>query len=89
MDGYTLSKTEDKFAAINNGNYFAAPQDRRNDLSVVEIYQLTKRWSLSGTFVYSTGQAVTYPPGKYEVGGLTTFSYSARDASRERLSPSR
>lgn len=81
--GYTLSKTEDKFAAINNGNYFAAPQDRRNDLSVVGIYQLTKRWSLSGTFVYSTGQAVTYPTGKYEIGGLTTFSYSARDASRE------
>ncbi|SEM81254.1 Outer membrane receptor proteins, mostly Fe transport [Mucilaginibacter gossypiicola] len=81
--GYTLSKTEDKFAAINNGNYFAAPQDRRNDLSVVGIYQLTKRWSLSGTFVYSTGQAVTFPTGKYEVGGLTTFSYSARDASRE------
>ncbi|NCD69665.1 TonB-dependent receptor [Mucilaginibacter agri] len=81
--GYTLSKTEDKFAAINNGNYFAAPQDRRNDLSLVGIYQLTKRWSFSGSFVYSTGQAVTYPTGKYEVGGLTTFSYSARNASRE------
>ncbi|SDT63254.1 TonB-dependent Receptor Plug Domain [Mucilaginibacter mallensis] len=81
--GYTLSKTEDKFAAINNGSYFAAPQDRTHDLSVVGIYQLTKRWSLSGTFVYSTGQAVTYPTGKYEVGGLTTFSYSGRDGYRE------
>lgn len=81
--GYTLSKTEDKFAAINSGNYFAAPQDRPHDLSVVGIYQLTKRWSLSGAFVYSSGQAVTYPTGKYEVGGLTTFSYSGRDASRE------
>lgn len=81
--GYTLSKTEDKFAAINNGSYFPAPQDRPHDLSVVGIYQLTKRWSLSGTFVYSSGQAVTYPTGKYEVGGLTEFSYSGRDAARE------
>jgi len=81
--GYTLSKTEDKFAAINNDTYFPAPQDRPNDLSVVGIYQLTRRWSLSSTFVYMTGQAVTYPTGKYEVNGITVFSYSGRDASRE------
>ena len=81
--GYTLSKTEDKFAAINNGSYFPARQDKPNDLSVVGIYQLTKRWSLSSTFVYSTGNAITYPTGKYEVGGLTTFSYSGRNGYRE------
>jgi len=81
--GYTLSRTEDKFAAINNGNYFPATQDRTHDLSVVGIYQLNKRWSFSGTFIYQTGNAVTYPTGKYEVGGLTTFSYSERNGYRE------
>src|ERR1700761_2369434 len=81
--GYTLSCTELKFDAINNGNYFPATQDRTHDLSVVGIYQLTKRWSLSSTFIYQTGNAVTYPTGKYEVGGLTTFSYSARNSFRE------
>ena len=81
--GYTLSRTEDKFAAINDGNYFPATQDRTHDLSVVGIYQLTKRWSLSSTFIYQTGNAVTYPTGKYEVGGLTTFSYSERNGYRE------
>ncbi|MBS1525611.1 MAG: TonB-dependent receptor [Bacteroidetes bacterium] len=80
--GYTLSRTEDKFAAINNGKYFPATQDRTHDLSIVGIYKLNDRWSFSSDFVYSTGNAVTFPTGKYNVGGLTTFSYSERNGFR-------
>ena len=80
--GYTLSRTELKFAAINDDKYFPATQDRTHDLSVVGIYQLNKRWSFSSDFVYGTGNAVTYPTGKYEIGGLTTFSYSERNGYR-------
>jgi hypothetical protein len=80
--GYTLSKTERQFDAINNGNYFPATQDRTHDLSVVGIYKLSKRWSFSSTFVYSTGNAVSYPTGKYAVNGITTFSYSERNGYR-------
>jgi hypothetical protein len=80
--GYTLSKTENKFDAINNGNYFAARQDRTHDMSIVGIYKLSTRWTLSGTFVYGTGNAVTYPHGKYLVGGLTTLYYSERNGDR-------
>jgi len=81
--GYTLSRVEDKFATINNGNYFPATQDRTHDLSVVGIYKISKRWTLSSDFVYSTGNAITYPTGKYEIGGLSTFSYSERNGYRE------
>ena len=81
--GYTLSKTEGKFASINNGNYFPNKYDRTHDLSVVGIYQLNKRWTFSSTFVYGTGDAVTYPTGKYNIGGLTTFYYSSRNGYRE------
>ena len=80
--GYTLSRTELKFAAINNGRYFPARQDRTHDLSVVGIYQLNKRWTLSSDFVYGTGNAVSFPTGKYQIGGLTTFSYSSRNGYR-------
>jgi hypothetical protein len=80
--GYTLSKTENQFDAVNNGNYFAATQDRTHDISIVGIYKLTGRWTLSATFVYGTGNAVTYPHGKYNVGGLTTFYYSDRNGDR-------
>jgi hypothetical protein len=81
--GYTLSKTERRFDAINDGNYFPATYDRTNDISAVGIYQLSKRWSLSSTFVYGTGNAVTYPNGKYELSGITTYYYSQRNANRE------
>jgi hypothetical protein len=81
--GYTLSRTEQKFDAINNGTYFPATQDRPNDISAVGIYKLSTRWSFSSVFVYETGNAVTYPNGKYDVGGLTTFYYAQRNANRE------
>ncbi|MBW4888651.1 TonB-dependent receptor [Mucilaginibacter sp. HMF5004] len=81
--GYTLSRTELQFAAINKGNYYPARQDRTHDLSVVGIFELNKRWTFSGTFIYGTGNAVTYPTGKYNIGGLTTFSFSERNGYRQ------
>jgi len=81
--GYTLSRTERKFPGINNDDYYPATQDRTHDISLVGIYQLTKRWSLSSTFIYGTGNAVTYPTGKYDIGGLTTYYYSERNGYRE------
>jgi len=47
--GYTLSKTERKIEGINNGQWYNAKQDRTHDLSIVGIYELTPRWTLSGT----------------------------------------
>jgi len=81
--GYTLSRTKRKFDAINNGNYYPARQDRTHDVSVVGIFKLNSRWTFSGAFVYGTGNAITYPTGKYNIGGLTTFSYSERNGYRE------
>lgn len=80
--GYTWSKTERKFDEINAGKYFPATQDRTHDVSVVGIYKLNQQWTFSSNFVYGTGRAVTYPTGKYSVGGNTTFSYSERNAYR-------
>lgn len=80
--GYTLSKTERRIDGINSGNWYNAKQDRTHDLSVVGIYSLGKRWTLSGTFVYNTGNAVTYPIGKYEMNGATFLQYGKRNANR-------
>ena len=80
--GYTLSKTERKIDGVNNNNWYRARQDRTHDLSIVGIYELTKSWSLSSAFVYSTGNAVTYPNGKYEIEGETIYRYTDRNSSR-------
>jgi hypothetical protein len=79
---YTLAKTERQFDALNGGNYFPAKQDRTHDLSLVGIYNFSSRWTFSANYVYSTGNAVTYPAGKYSTGGLTTYYYTERNANR-------
>ncbi len=79
---YTLSRTERKFDTVNSGAYFPAKQDRTHDISVVGMYDLSKRWSLSATWVYYTGNAVTFPSGKYVVDGKTMFYYKDRNANR-------
>ena len=80
--GYTLSRTERKFAEINQGSYFRARQDRPHDLSVVGIYQASPKWSFSATFLWSTGQAVTFPVGKYMAAGQVVSLYGLRNADR-------
>ncbi len=74
--GYTLSWTWRKFAALNFGEKYPAKYDRRNDLSVVGIYELNKKWKLSATFVYGSGNATTLPQRFYIVNGILTQEYS-------------
>lgn len=79
---YTISRAERRFDEINNGSYYPAKQDRTHDIAVVGIYKLSKRWTLSGTFVYNTGNAVTFPSGKYHANGQTVFYYTERNGYR-------
>lgn len=79
---YTLSRTERKVDGVNRGSYYPAKQDRTHDISIVGLYDLSKRWSLSATWVYYTGNAVTFPSGKYVLDGKTMFYYKDRNANR-------
>jgi hypothetical protein len=67
--GYTLSWTQWKFPELNFGNTFYPRYDRRHDISVVGIYELSKRITLSATWVYGTGNALTIPVSKFYAGG--------------------
>ncbi|MDO8994630.1 MAG: TonB-dependent receptor, partial [Daejeonella sp.] len=80
--GYTLSKTERKFNDIDLGKWFNAKQDRTHDLSLVGIYKATERWTFSSTFVFNTGNAVTFPAGKYQLNNKTVYYYPERNSDR-------
>ena len=80
--GYTLSRVEMKFNSVNNGNYYPARQDRTHDVSVVGIYQVSEKWTFSASWVYYTGNAVTFPSGKYEIAGQVLNYYTERNAYR-------
>lgn len=79
---YTLSKSERKINGINNNQWYNATQDRTHDIAIVGTYQVNKKWTLSGNFVFYTGNAVTFPSGKYQVNGQTAYYYNSRNADR-------
>jgi len=79
---YTLSRTERQFPGINNNSWYLANQDRTHNISIVGIYKLNDKWTLSGDFVYYTGNAVTWPVGKYDVNGQAVWLYNQRNANR-------
>jgi len=79
---YTLSWAENKIDGINQNRWYTASNDRRHDISVVGMYKLSRRWELSATWVYNTGQAMTVPGAKYEAGGDTFYYYPQRNGYR-------
>ncbi len=79
---YTLSKTERKIEGINDNEWYNAKQDRTHDVALVGIYQLNKKWTLSASWVYYTGSAVTFPAGKYRIDNETVYYFTKRNAYR-------
>lgn len=80
--GYTLSKSEKKIDGINNNEWYNAFQDRTHDISIVGMYELNPKWSLSAAWVYYTGNAISYPSGKYQINGRDVMYYAERNGYR-------
>ncbi len=77
--GYTWSKTERLFnrpgQELNNGLIFPAKYDRRHDMSLVVSHTFNERIDLSGTVVYSTGNAGTLALQNYNGQVVPGFDY--------------
>lgn len=79
---YTLSRSERRIDGINNGSWYPVRQDRTHDIAIVGMFELTPKWSLAATWVYNTGNAVTFPSGKYYIDGQVQFLYTERNGYR-------
>ncbi len=79
---YTLSKTERKITGINDNQWYNARQDRTHDVAIVLNYQLNRKWNLAANWIFYTGDAVTYPSGKYVIDNQVVFYYTKRNAQR-------
>jgi hypothetical protein len=67
---------------VNHGNYFPANYDKPHDVNVVTNFKITRRYSLSLNFNYSTGRPITYPVATYRFGNTFRVNYSDRNAYR-------
>lgn len=63
--GYTLSWAKRHFEELNEGQPYWAKYDRRHDVSVVGIWEISPKFSLSGVFVYQSGRRFTAQVGQY------------------------
>ncbi|HSA05132.1 MAG TPA: carboxypeptidase-like regulatory domain-containing protein, partial [Tenuifilaceae bacterium] len=79
---YTLGYTIRKFDDINNGQFFFGKYDRRHDLALTLQYKLSEHWDLSSVFIYSTGNAMTLPTGRYMIQGQIVNDYTSVNSFR-------
>ncbi|HRY33049.1 MAG TPA: TonB-dependent receptor [Bacteroidales bacterium] len=91
--GYTLSWTRQQFDELNNGRTFYARYDRRHDLSLVCIYEISEKIVASGTWVFASGNPMTLPLALYQPapyshvfqsfwGGMEIYNYGEKNAYR-------
>lgn len=63
--GYTLSRTTVQFDDVNNGERYHPRYDRRHDISLTCTYKINDKITLSGIWVYGTGNALSIPQSEF------------------------
>lgn len=79
--GYSWSKTTRHFDDLATKD-FPTRYDRTHDLSIVAVYEPSKRFSFAATFIYGTGEATTIPLRRYVINNQIINEYSARNSYR-------
>lgn len=82
--GYTLARIEKGAfeplkpnASFQQDGYFSPIYDRRHDLSIVAIYDLSKRLTLSATYVYGSGDLRWMAPGRFSFQDVYGLPFQA------------
>lgn len=87
--GYTLAWSERRFDDKNFGEWYPFKFDRRHDISIVGIYEFNKRWSSAVTWVYGTGNAITFADSRIpilrEFFNFQSYSFIDNFKSRNNL----
>ncbi|MDA0314704.1 MAG: TonB-dependent receptor [Bacteroidetes bacterium] len=73
---YTWSRAWRQIDGISRDKPYNPRFDRPHDISLVLNHKFSSSWSAGLTFVYSTGQAVSFPVGSYVVDNQPVSLYS-------------
>lgn len=81
--GYTLAWSNRTIKGINFDKTYPIKFDRRHQFTAVFSYEIDKKFSFQATFIVSSGNAITFPQGKfYTADGYTAYDYGSKNASR-------
>lgn len=76
---YTLSKSERQVEGISNGQWYNNRFDRRHNANITASYELTKKWSVSSSYVFASGTPTNLPNTKYSFQGIQGIPQNAAD----------
>ena len=79
---YTYSRTFRTIEGINDGQEYVAVNDRPHYATILLGYQLNKKWKFGATWLFASGQPITYPVGSYLYNGIPTPIYEERNNYR-------
>jgi hypothetical protein len=86
--GYTFSRimirSTGNFSEeiINSGKWFPANFDKPHDLVLTLNYLVSRRFSFSGNYTFSSGRPITYPVANYKLNDIILTYYSDRNEYR-------
>ncbi len=80
----TMRKSTGSFReeVLWNGAYYPSVYDKPHDFSATATYNISRRWHVSGNFVFISGRPVTLPELTYEFSGENLVYYSERNKYR-------
>lgn len=67
---------------INNGEPYPANHDKPHEVSITGNYKISRRFSVSTNFTYSTGRPITYPVSRFMQRDIILLQYSFRNEYR-------
>lgn len=76
---YTYSNVQRKIDGINNNEWYYATYHKPHNLSLFTSYELSKKWSVSALFKYTTGGRATLPEGTFGYFGASFSYYTERN----------
>lgn len=84
--GYTLAWTQrfdfPKDEVSYDGDFFYPRYDRRHDVSITATYEISDKWTVSGIFVFSSGNVLAVPSEFYFLGNDIVPFFTDRDNYR-------
>ena len=79
---YNLGRSEKQIDAINRGRWYPSIFDKTHDFTMVTSFQLLDNLSISSTFLFSTGNAVTLPEAYYYISNIPFPFWEGRNRYR-------
>ncbi len=74
---YTLSKSERQVDGISNNLWYNNRFDRRHNGNITASYEISNKWSASGSFVVGSGTPTNLPNTKYSFQGYQGIPQNA------------